>query len=105
VLATPYGGWIFDLPVLLVPVLAVVARLVVTRRWWSFGAFLAGQVSVNLVSFATPGALHAYWWVTPTVLALCLLAVAPTPLHTLARHDQGRPAEGRTWRTGRRSTG
>jgi Glycosyltransferase family 87 len=70
VLTTPYGGWIFDLPVLLVPVIWSAARLANHPLW--LVAFLAGQVAITIISFATPGALHAYWWVAPSVLTLCL---------------------------------
>jgi hypothetical protein len=73
VLATPYGGWIFDLPVLLVPVVWCAARL--ADRPPLLAAFVAGQVAVNVVTFATPGALHDYWWVAPAVLALCLIGI------------------------------
>jgi hypothetical protein len=74
VLCTPYGGWIFDLPVLLVPVLAVSVRIVAHRRWILFLLFQLGLVTINSVSFATAGALHAFWWVTPAVLATCVIS-------------------------------
>ena len=70
VLTTPYGGWIFDLPVLLVPVTWCAARL---RTHLLLSAFLAGQIAITVISFATPGALHEYWWVAPAVLLSCLL--------------------------------
>jgi len=70
VLTTPYGGWIFDLPVLLVPVIWS-AALLVQRPLWMW-AFLSGQIAITIISFATPGALHAYWWVAPAVLMFCL---------------------------------
>jgi hypothetical protein len=72
VLTTPYGGWIFDLPVLLVPVVWCAARLTPPL----LAVFLAGQVAINVISFATPGGLHEYWWVAPAVLALCFLGFA-----------------------------
>ena len=70
VLTTPYGGWIFDLTVLLVPVIWCAARL--ATQPYHLAAFLLGHVAITIISFATPGALHAYWWVAPAVLALCL---------------------------------
>lgn len=79
VLTTPYGGWIFDLPVLLVPVVWCAARLASAGRLGLLAAFLLGQAVVNAVSFATPGALHAYWWVAPAALALCVLGPGRTP--------------------------
>jgi hypothetical protein len=75
-LATPYGGWIFDLPVLLVPVVWCATRLANADRWGLLAAFLVGQIAVTAVSFATPGALQNYIWVAPTSLALCLLGLA-----------------------------
>jgi hypothetical protein len=71
VLTTPYGGWIFDLPVLLVPVVWCTARLAHSPPL--LVAFLIGQALVTAISFATPGALQNYWWVAPASLALCLL--------------------------------
>ena len=76
--ATPYGGWIFDLAVLLLPVIAAAARL--TRSPVLFAAFLAGQCLITYLSFAHPSKLHEYWWVTPAVLALCLFAVRKMPV-------------------------
>jgi hypothetical protein len=75
-LTTPYGGWIFDLPVLLVPAMWCAACLASASRWGLLGVFLAGQLAIVVVTFATPGALHAYWWVAPAALALCLLGFA-----------------------------
>jgi hypothetical protein len=69
---TPYGGWIFDLPVLLVPVVWAAARLASAGRWALVGAFVLGQVAITAASFAWAGALHAYWWVAPAALALCI---------------------------------
>jgi hypothetical protein len=73
VLTTPYGGWVFDLPVLLVPVVWCAARL--AHRPPLLVAFLVGQAAITAISFATPGALQNYWWVAPASLALCLLGV------------------------------
>jgi hypothetical protein len=74
VLTTPYGGWVFDLPVLVVPAVWCAGRLAAAGRSGLLAAFLAGQAGVTAVSLALPpGPLHAYWWVAPAVLALCLL--------------------------------
>ena len=74
-IATPYGGWLFDLPVLLVPVVWAAAKLVGAGRFALAGALVAGQAAVTVATFARPGALHGYWWVAPLTLALCLPAV------------------------------
>lgn len=79
VMTTPYGGWIFDLPVLLVPSLWCIGRTAAGGRGWCSVAFLAGQLGVTAVSLATPGALEDYWWVAPASLALCLLAFTAPP--------------------------
>ena len=79
VLTTPYGGWVFDLPVLLVPVVWAAARLVTAKRWALAGALVVGQALVTAASFAWPGGLHAYWWVAPAALVLCLPAVTRAP--------------------------
>lgn len=82
VLATPYGAWIFDLVVLLVPVLAVAARLVERpgrQRYLLAAAFalvtvgVVGTGTINewLTGSAKVG-LQAFIWVSPAVLALCL---------------------------------
>lgn len=79
VLATPYGGWLFDLPVLLVPVVWAAARLARAGRP-AFAAFVAGQAAVTVATFAHTGPLEHSWWVAPTVLALCAPAVfVPDP--------------------------
>lgn len=79
VLTTPYGGWIFDLPVLLVPVVWAAARLVRANRFGRAGVLLLGQAAVTAATFATPGGLHDFWWVAPAALAPCLLAGGRNP--------------------------
>jgi len=78
VLTTPYGGWIFDLPVLLVPVVWCAGRLASNARWRLLAVFLAGQAIITASSFALGGALDDFWWVAPASLGLCLLGkIAP----------------------------
>jgi hypothetical protein len=73
-LATPYGGWMFDLVILLVPVLMTVVWVVNGRRW-ATGAFVAiGLLVVTVAPFVQGGELHYYWWVAPAVLTLYVLA-------------------------------
>jgi hypothetical protein len=82
-IATPYGGWIFDLPVLLVPVVWAAARLVAAQKWPLALVFLLGQAAITAASFEWAGrasgeheyrGLHEYWWVAPASLAMCLVA-------------------------------
>lgn len=72
ILTAPYG-WIFDLTVLLVPVIWATSRLAEAKHWTLLTLFVIGQLAVTVVSIATAGGLHEYWWVAPAVLALCLL--------------------------------
>jgi hypothetical protein len=76
-ITTPYGGWIFDLPVMLVPVVWAAATLVAAERFAIAALFLCGQGAITAASFAWPGALHAYGWVAPAALALCLPMLSP----------------------------
>ncbi len=50
-MTSPYGGWIFDLPVLLVPAIWAGARLVAARRWTLAVAFVVGQMVITRASF------------------------------------------------------
>jgi hypothetical protein len=76
-LTTPYGGWLFDLPVLLVPIVWAAGRLFRARQWSRARIFFLGQATVTAASLAWPRGLHEYWWVAPASLALCLLACRP----------------------------
>jgi drug/metabolite transporter superfamily protein YnfA len=76
VLTTPYGGWIFDLTVLLVPVTQATAWVVRSRRWLLGAGLAAGHLTVTAIPYACSGALHDYGWVAPAVLALYLVAAA-----------------------------
>ena len=72
VLATPYGGWIFDLTVLLVPVVAVAARL----SDLGVVVFVVAQFGISTASLKWAGGLHQFWWVAPAVLAVCFVGRA-----------------------------
>ncbi|HEY2909238.1 MAG TPA: glycosyltransferase family 87 protein [Gemmataceae bacterium] len=78
VLTTPYGGWLFDLPVLLVPMIWAAARILGAQQWGRFRLFLMGQALVTAASLASPRGLHEYWWVAPATLAICLLGFCRT---------------------------
>ncbi|QDU22314.1 glycosyltransferase family 87 protein [Urbifossiella limnaea] len=79
VLATPYGGWVFDLAVLLVPVVAVAARLAAGSRLVALALFTLGQLGVTTVSLAWAGSLPGFFWVAPVVLLLCVAAGMTRP--------------------------
>ncbi len=79
VLATPYGGWVFDLTVLLVPAVAVAARLAAAGRVAALAALAAGLVGVTAVSLTWAGSLPGFFWVAPAILALCLAAGLSRP--------------------------
>jgi hypothetical protein len=61
--------------VLLVPVLWAASRLLEAKQWLLFALFIFGQLVVNAVSQAFVWRLHDFWWVAPSVLALCLLGI------------------------------
>src|SRR5438067_5302586 len=79
VLVAPYGGWIFDLAVLLVPLVWAAARVARSGRWVLGGVLAAGHVAVTAVPFVRGGGLDDYWWIAPATVGLCLLAAAFTP--------------------------
>ncbi|MBN9521734.1 DUF2029 domain-containing protein [bacterium] len=79
VLATPYGGWVFDLTILLVPVVAVAARLAAGGRHAALAALAAGLVGVTAVTLTWAGSLPWFFWVAPAVPALCLAAELSRP--------------------------
>ena len=74
VLVTPYGGWVFDLTVLLVPLVPAAARVVAARRWVAGGVLLAGHAAITAASLAWAGSLPGFFWVAPAVLLLHLAA-------------------------------
>jgi hypothetical protein len=80
VLATPYGGWVFDLAVLLLPVVAVAARLAADGRFATLTLFTLGQLAVTAASLTWAGSLPGFFWVAPAVLFLCLAARARPPV-------------------------
>jgi hypothetical protein len=80
VLATPYGGWVFDLTVLLVPVISVAARLAGAGHHTILAAFAAGLVGVTAVSLTWAGSLPGFFWVAPAVLVLCVAAGLSRPM-------------------------
>ena len=83
VLATPYGGWIFDLVVLLVPVVAVAARVAADGRFVALALFALGQLAVTAATLIWAGSLPGFYRVAPAVLVLCL-----------AMKARGRPSPG-----------
>ena len=88
VLTAPYG-WIFDLTVLLAPVLFAMSRVAAAGRWSLFTVLVLGQVAVIVVSLATAGALQNYWWVAPAVLALSAAALIAAKITIYCRSWRG----------------
>ena len=70
VIVTPYGGWIFDLTVLLVPLVAVAAR-------GRAAVLAAGSVSVTAVSLVGVFNLVTLFWVPLALLGVCAVARIP----------------------------
>lgn len=75
VLTTPYGGWIFDLAVLLVPVMAAAAALARAQAWKLGSTAFMGLIVIVLVSNVWVFGLHEFYWVAPAVLLLNLVVV------------------------------
>jgi hypothetical protein len=73
-ITTSYGGWIFDLAVLLVPVIHGAVRIVNSRRWRLGAALLAALFVILTVSNLFVFGLHEFWWVSPAVLVVWLIA-------------------------------
>jgi hypothetical protein len=83
--AAPYGAWMFDLVLLLVPVLAVVARLTTAPDRRAIAGGVVCLVSVNAVSLLlmlNNTSSEWYVWFAPCVLVGCV-AIRPTPLGPL----------------------
>lgn len=83
-LTTGYGGWIFDLPVLLVPLIALGARTM--REKPMFLVYLTlWQLLVTWATLAFASRLHGLWWVAPAILSptifLPFLKPAPASSH------------------------
>ncbi len=91
-ITTPYGGWIFDLAVLLVPVIAAAVRVVNAQYWVRGCVLFALLLGILVVSNVWVFGLHEFWWVSPVVFAVWLLAVVWVPgnlvLETNAPHQQ-----------------
>lgn len=90
VLLAPYGAWIFDLTVLLVPVVAVWVRLFRRPRFIPVTVATATHALLSLATvlavayyprwFGEPYGLYQMIWVAPAVLAWCgLVALLARP--------------------------
>ncbi|MBY0513794.1 MAG: DUF2029 domain-containing protein, partial [Gemmataceae bacterium] len=75
VLTTSYGGWIFDLAVLLVPVIWAAVKVARARAWARGVALQLALLAILAVSNLWVFGLHEFYWVAPAVLAVYLLAV------------------------------
>jgi hypothetical protein len=74
VLATPYGGWIFDLAVLLVPLVRAAVWIAESRRWLLGAGLAVGHLTIAVVPFVRGGGLDEYLWLAPAAVGLYLLA-------------------------------
>jgi hypothetical protein len=79
VLATPYGGWVFDLTALLVPVIRAAVWVADARRWTAGVVLAGGLLVIGAVPFVRGGELEEYGWIAPAVLVLCLVARLVSP--------------------------
>jgi hypothetical protein len=106
VLTTPYGGWIFDLAVLLVPVIRAAVWAVRDGRPGVIVPLATAHLAILAVSLIWVYDLHQFWWVAPAVLTAYLVAattrtaVVPpprTPVSTIGGTDHP-TAEAGPWR-------
>lgn len=107
-LATPYGGWIFDLAVLLVPVMWAAVKVVDARAWALGGALVAALLAVLIASNVWVFGLHEFYWVSPAVLVVYALAACQAPplqwgslgaLHIMEGESNASPPRGTSpWR-------
>lgn len=90
VLAAPYGAWMFDLTVLLVPVVAMFARLARAPRLVPVTAAVGAYLLLSVLTLVPPDRyqqwfgekpyLHHFVWFAPAVLAWCgLVALLSRP--------------------------
>jgi hypothetical protein len=70
VIFTPYGGWIFDLTVLLVPVIQASVWVAEARRWRLAAALGFGHLAITAVTLIWIYTLPEFFWVVPAALAL-----------------------------------
>jgi hypothetical protein len=68
VLTTGYGGWIFDLILLLVPLVALAAKKLNQGRAMSFLYLTLWQILITWATLRWAGSLHGFWWVAPAML-------------------------------------
>lgn len=87
ILTAPYGGWIFDLVVLLVPVIQASTWLANEGRASAIRLFAAGHLVITGLTFVLTGRLIRYleefWWAAPATLILWLSAWAIVKRETL----------------------
>lgn len=78
VLTAPYGGWLFDLVVLLVPVIQAAVWLTNDGRRTMLLMFAISYFAMTLIAFASAGSIFRYleefWWVAPLTALWCMTA-------------------------------
>ena len=70
VLFTPYGGWIFDLTVLLVPVVQASVWIANAGRRGAWVALGIGHLAITAVSLIWTYTLPEFFWIVPAVFVL-----------------------------------
>jgi hypothetical protein len=99
VLLAPYGAWIFDLTVLLVPVVAVWVRVLRHPRLIPVALAAATHALLSLATilapayyprwFGEPYGLYQMIWIAPAVLIWCgLVTLLARPAVNLLTEDQ-----------------
>lgn len=76
-LTAPYGAWLFDLVLLLLPLLHLLARLLTERKYIPVFAVLHGTIAATLLTTIMIGTRYvALIWVTPVIGMLYLLGLS-----------------------------
>ena len=99
VLVAPYGAWMFDLTVLLVPVVAAFARLVRSPRLVPITAAAGAYLLLSVLTVVPPDRyrqwvgelpyLHHFFWFAPAVLVWCgLVTLLSRPAVNPPTEDQ-----------------
>jgi hypothetical protein len=70
VIFTPYGGWVFDLTVLLVPVIQASVWVAKARRRDVAAALGFGHLAITAVTLLWTYTLTEFFWVVPAALVL-----------------------------------
>jgi hypothetical protein len=70
----PYGGWIFDLTILILPIFAVLATLAQTQQKLPVTLYILGMLMLSWSALRIQGLADSLWH-SPGVLVLSLIMI------------------------------